>query len=597
MKFTAPVRARKRSPAVQLFRDYEWLIIVLLFFFFLALGCIGYAKNYAAQGKPLYAPSILYQSLQLFFSNFNAGNGPIPIELELGRFLAPLLFLYTAGKALAVILHKQFSLIFLRLFYKEHVIICGLGTKGLYLTADFCRNGYRVVVIELDKENDMIDQCREHGAIVLTGNAADSEMLYKAKATKARYVVATCGHDGVNAEIAVNIRQMIQKRRGKTLTCYVHISDVQLCNILKERELMGGKDDSFLLEFFNIYNSGARILANTFFNFNQGCLDIRSNNAGKSSPSGIAIAGFDSLGECLILYAVKSWRKVFNLYGEKLRFTVVDENAQAKINDFILRYPLTEEYCEIQSCEADCEQGDFNIIFIQKSDESAGLKTALSLLNKNRKTQVALCTMNTGGVPELLRGEHSSDSLLSDNDKYQRLHAFGLLDMTCRVEALLSGTHETLAIAMHNLYVEQNKNDAKKKGTLVHWVQLDESHKEQSRREAGFIGELLKEVSCELILLAELKEEQFQFTPEEAEKMAELEHDRWYKHRVNEGWKYGEVRDDARKINNMLLPWADLPYEGKKYNIDMVNKLPELIEEVGFRIYRVKGGSQAQADY
>ncbi len=592
MKFTSSVRAGKRSPAVQFFRDYEWLIIVLLFFFFLALGCIGYAKNYAAQGKPLYAPSIVYQAFQLFFTNFNPGNGPVPIELELGRFLAPLLFLYTAGKALAEILHKQFSLIYLRLFYKEHVVICGLGTKGLFLAADFCRNGYRVVVIELDKENDMIDQCREHGAIVLTGNAADTDMLYKAKVTKAMCIVATCGQDGVNAEIAVNVRKMVRQRKGKTLTCYVHVSDVQLCNLLKEREITGGQDDSFLLEFFNIYNSSARILANKYFNFYEGCPDIQSNKDDKNPPlTDVALVGFDSLGECLMLYAVKSWRKVFNLYGKKLRFTVIDENVQAKINDFIKRYPLTEDYCEIHFRVGDLGQGDCDAVFIQSSDELTGLKTALSLLNKNRNTLIILCMMNTGGIPGLLRSADPNDGSLADDDKYNRLHAFGLLDMTCRVEELLHGTHETLAMAMHNLYVEQNKNDPKKKAALVPWVQLDESHKEQSRREANYVGKLLKEVSCELILLTELKEKHFQFTPEEAEKMAELEHERWYNHRIDEGWKYGEERDEARKMNNMLLPWADLPDESKEYNIDMINRLPELLEEVGFRIYRVKCGN------
>ena len=42
-----------------------------------------------------------------------------------------------------------------------HVIICGLGRKGLILTRAFCAAGRNVVVLEMEEENDLIAVARE----------------------------------------------------------------------------------------------------------------------------------------------------------------------------------------------------------------------------------------------------------------------------------------------------------------------------------------------------------------------------------------------------------------------------------------------------
>lgn len=50
------------------------------------------------------------------------------------------------------------------------------------------------------------------------------------------------------------------------------------------------------------------------------------------------------------------------------------------------------------------------------------------------------------------------------------------------------------------------------------------------------------------------------------EALAENVHDTWAKGRIDEGWTYGPVRDDARKQHPCLVPYADLPESEKAYD-------------------------------
>lgn len=50
------------------------------------------------------------------------------------------------------------------------------------------------------------------------------------------------------------------------------------------------------------------------------------------------------------------------------------------------------------------------------------------------------------------------------------------------------------------------------------------------------------------------------------EALAENVHDTWAKGRMDEGWTYGPVRDDAKKQHPGLVPYADLPESEKAYD-------------------------------
>ena len=72
--------------------------------------------------------------------------------------------------------------------------------------------------------------------------------------------------------------------------------------------------------------------------------------------------------------------------------------------------------------------------------------------------------------------------------------------------------------------------------------------------------------------------------------MAAMEHGRWNIERLRDGWRPGKPRDDAKKIHDCLVPWAELsddPETGvKKYDRQAVLKFPEILAQAGLEVFR-----------
>lgn len=68
------------------------------------------------------------------------------------------------------------------------------------------------------------------------------------------------------------------------------------------------------------------------------------------------------------------------------------------------------------------------------------------------------------------------------------------------------------------------------------------------------------------------------------EKLAENTHEVWAKGRVDSGWKYGPVRDDAKKETPCLVPYSELPESEKDYDRNTAMETLKLIVKFGFEI-------------
>lgn len=55
------------------------------------------------------------------------------------------------------------------------------------------------------------------------------------------------------------------------------------------------------------------------------------------------------------------------------------------------------------------------------------------------------------------------------------------------------------------------------------------------------------------------------------------EHARWAAHRYLNGWQYGEVRDDARKLHPSLVGWEYLGEDEKQKDRNTVLRLPQIL--------------------
>ena len=245
-------------------RTIEWPLLAIAWLTAVILGCIGFARYAESLGEPRSFWDLIYRTNQLFSGYGGTLDPPLPVELDIARFLAPIVTVFAVWKATARLYSERLRILSLRLTH-DHIIICGLSRKGWLLAREYLKRGDRVVVIEKDEHSDLAKACRDLDAIVIAGDAMNPETLQKAAVTRAGRVIAVTADDGVNAEIAVRVEALMIKNRTRRarnhpLICTVHLVDPQLCELARVREMRLDPSAPFRLELFNVFDSGARLL-------------------------------------------------------------------------------------------------------------------------------------------------------------------------------------------------------------------------------------------------------------------------------------------------------------------------------------------------
>ena len=69
-----------------------------------------------------------------------------------------------------------------------------------------------------------------------------------------------------------------------------------------------------------------------------------------------------------------------------------------------------------------------------------------------------------------------------------------------------------------------------------------------------------------------------------SERIAENVHEVWAKARIDEGWTYGEKRDDIHKKHPCLVPYDELPEEEKEHDRNTAMNTIKMVKKLGFRI-------------
>ena len=473
-------------------------------------------------------------------------------------------------------------------------MVCGLGNKGYLLASEYRALGENVTVIESNKENKFIQSCKERGAAVLTGDAADPELLRRARVHKAGCVICVTGDDGTNAEIAIHVRELVPTVRKKALSCLVHIVDLQLWSYLREFEMRMGKLDVFRLGFFNIYESGSRALLYKFPPF--------SNDPQEREPH-ILIVGGGRMGESMVLNAVRRWRHGNAASKGRLRITWVDKEARRKTDFLNLQYPQIAQICELIPVDVEVsspafEAGEFLFdqngrcdvrrVYVCPGDETAALTASLKLQKFLRQAAIPIivCMNTEAGLAALFTNR---TNLEKDN---QNIHAFPLLVNTCRPEVIWGGcTNEILAYAIHEDYITNAIRRGETQQTnpsLVPWEDLPESLKESNRNQAEHISVKLERFGYEIIMTRDWDPRVWQFSQDEVEEMAIMEHKRFIEERLRQGWRSGNIKDHKKKIAATLVPYDKLSEEDKDKDRNTVKAIPEFLARAGFQIVRAR---------
>ncbi len=556
----------------------------------IVLGVIGFSQSAAAHNRVITFWDALFQTLQLISLNSGAVESPVPLALQLARFMIPILTAAAAINALLGIFRQEVDVFRLR-FLRNHVIICGLSRKGALLAESLSTRGENVVIIELDEENDWIDSCRQHGAIVVPGDATDRLLLRKVGLPQARGLIAVCDDDGINAEIALRAQELCQGRKGQPFTCLAHIVLPTLNTLLQEHGAML-QSDPFRLELFNVFERGARRILLEYPAWNEA--------RRKDGPAPhILVIGLGLMGESLVRRAAWDWWNSAPHPQDRLKITFIDWKAEAKVASLYYRIPQLVKACQLIPIQIDIRSPEFeraaflfdeqgklciDAVYILVDDDALSLGAGMALLEHmaGKDIPIVVRMAEEGGLARLLNDR--KDHL----DLYHNLYVFGLLDRICTPELLTSTQRDLLARALY----EETAFQHRQAGVISHpepalppWELLAETLRQPSYREADRVQALLAEIGGDIVPLNDWEAPTLQFSPGEVERMARQHHDDWQEEKRKEGWQYAPgVEDPQSRTSPNLVAWERLPESEKEKDRQYVRGIPASLGRAGYQV-------------
>jgi hypothetical protein len=194
------------------------------------------------------------------------------------------------------------------------------------------------------------------------------------------------------------------------------------------------------------------------------------------------------------------------------------------------------------------------------------------------------------------RSSYERSSLPSEEQLNLHVDARDFLALVRQIE-LEGELLEKLAAAAHEIYCEGlrqkgyrlgPKTDSKLKTNplLVTYEELSEEDKEQNRRNVRDIANKLSHTRY-LMRPARSHEHPFNFPESDLEILSELEHERYMEDKLAAGWQYAPKTDRAKKLNQTLVPWADLPNDEKEKDRELVRGIPRILAKAGFAIEKI----------
>ena len=554
-------------------------------------GMVGFLQ-YDHVASPTNA---LYHTAQLFLLHTAHFEKQPPPALEIGRWLAAA----TTGLAVLGVIRRMFheertALSLRRL--SGHVIICGLGQKGLDLALRLRAKGQTVVVVDKAPPPDLLGACRRAGTHVLTGDATRAEVLREARVQHARSLVALCPEDGANCEVAAQVCHL-RSAPGASATpfdCHVHLGDTDLRATLQQflsAHPQAGRPE---LQFFDAYDPQARQLLTHVLP-----LDHDGISAQEPRRAHLVILGFGRMGRALAVRAAQ-----LGHFGApaRLRVSVIDRRAEANRAALLFRHPRILEVCDLEFHALEALSPDTRALLerwcadphcltslaVCFDNEQLALEIAVQLLPllKTRDVRMALRMAGRSGLARLIEEPRLGSGLLG------RVHTFSVDQACCRVEGD-SAPAEQFARHIHAEYTRARRHPAHSPApdplpaddpALQDWDRLPEDLRDSNRQQAAHLFMKLRSIGCQAAPIDDPRPAAPEFSAAQIDELARIEHRRWVAERLIAGWTRGPVKNIDRRENPNLVPWQDLPQSVKEYDRMMVRLIPRLLAAVQLKI-------------
>ena len=156
-------------------------------------------------------------------------------------------------------------------------------------------------------------------------------------------------------------------------------------------------------------------------------------------------------------------------------------------------------------------------------------------------------------------------------------------------DRLVEKERKKVAQRIHDIYRKTRREQLlTAEPVMQDWQELPVDLMHSNLRQADNILDKLSEIGCTVHRPSDRNIELFEFSAEEIESLAEMEHGSWNVERLMKGWRWGPVKDADKKISPYLIKWDELPEDVKDWDRDAVRSIPGLLAAVGLEIRRQK---------
>jgi RyR domain/SLOG in TRPM, prokaryote len=147
---------------------------------------------------------------------------------------------------------------------------------------------------------------------------------------------------------------------------------------------------------------------------------------------------------------------------------------------------------------------------------------------------------------------------------------------------------ERLARVIHEEYRDNEKDlIAADDPAVASWEELPSYLRHSNRAQADRVCEKIQRIGY-AIEKSGTKTPVTEFTAEELDIMAQMEHGRWVIERLDAGWQPGPRRDVRQKISPYFVSWTALSEDLKNKERQIVRDIPKLLATIDLYIYKAR---------
>lgn len=547
----------------------------------LILGWIGLGIMFPDIRLLEFLPDRIYKVVKIAMGTDPTGMlmqpDDIPWQLLVTKILVVFILLATFLKLIQKLFYDQYVQLRL-MFFHNHTIVCGINEKGSQILKDLKKDEHRKGVgIEISEaKTDTLTSVQKEGHVILHGDATEKETLLEAGVTKARNLICYMDKEQVGIEISSVLHEIYRKKKpNNELNYYLHLSNLRLIEVMERADRF--EEDRQLGIHLHFFNHDKMISRSFFEMFVQNhAEDILSLSEGKHLR--LIFFGFGQLTTAMM---VQAFRILHFSGGAKTEIVVIDKNTEYKKSLFREEYPFAEQIFTAQFVEynglysnvlreyvLNDDQTIPVLIFAFREDEE-NIRLALEVLNATPDETFRMYVRNSDGK--------NVGAMLKSSSKDSRLNFFGDLETFCQIEYITGKKQDSRARTIHENYLAKQQAMASTESASYKtaWNDLSEDARDSNRAQADHIPYKLAELG--LLNQKNVKNKLRQLAPDEVERLAIAEHDRWSANRILNGWQFGDPRNDKLKLHPSLIPWEKLSESEKQKDRDTVLQLHELV--------------------